>query len=68
MICRFYTVYNNHEMIKIAIKAEKNSKYYQKCSNNNNRIRFIDVAFFYGKAPLGCGDSTQSSFRLNKLK
>ena len=29
-----YAVYNKHEIIKLAIKPEKNPKYYRKCSNN----------------------------------
>ena len=34
MILRFYTVYFKYEMIKTAIKREKNRKYYHKYSNN----------------------------------
>ena len=34
MIFKLYTVYDKHEMIKLAIKPEKNYKYYRKCSNN----------------------------------
>ena len=34
MIFRLYTVYKEHEMIKIGNQTEKNRKYYFKCSNN----------------------------------
>ena len=30
IIFRLYAVYNKHEMIKLAIKPEKNHKYYRK--------------------------------------
>ena len=59
MICRIYTVYNKHEMIKIGNQAEKNCKYYRKCWNNfaidctsktlqrfSNTYRTIELKFF----------------------
>ena len=34
MIFRLHIIYNKRELMKLAIKTEKNRKYYRKCLNN----------------------------------
>ena len=68
IIFRFYTVYNKHEIAKkLAIKSEKNRKYYCKCSNNFSAECTYNEGYLL-KIPVSYRECRNFQCRIDKRK